>query len=56
MFPGTVWRAFETGVLDNAFLQIVMRRALVMHLVCGAQAGAAISFGKNMVVYDQGGS
>jgi hypothetical protein len=25
MFPGTVWRAFETGVLDKALLPIVMR-------------------------------
>src|SRR5215467_4692777 len=25
MFPGTVWRAFETGVLDKALLPVVMR-------------------------------
>jgi hypothetical protein len=25
MFPGTVWRAFETGVLDKAFFPAVMR-------------------------------
>jgi hypothetical protein len=25
MFPGPVWRAFETGVLDNAFFTTVMR-------------------------------
>src|SRR5246127_1088539 len=25
MFPGTVWRAFETGVLDNEFFKTVMR-------------------------------
>jgi hypothetical protein len=25
MFPGTVWRAFETGVLDKEFLKTVMR-------------------------------
>src|SRR5215468_7901192 len=25
MFPGTVWRAFETGVLDKAYLPVLMR-------------------------------
>src|SRR6202043_1945575 len=25
MFPGTVWRAFETGVLDKEFFPVVMR-------------------------------
>src|SRR5207245_10012475 len=25
MFPGTVWRAFETGVLDKEFFSVVMR-------------------------------
>ncbi len=25
MFPGTVWRAFETGVLDKEFFTTVMR-------------------------------
>ena len=25
MFPGTVWRAFETGVLDKAYLPMLMR-------------------------------
>ena len=28
MFPGTVWRAFETGVLDKALLPVVMRQVV----------------------------
>ena len=25
MFPGTLWRSFETGVLDKALLPLLMR-------------------------------
>jgi hypothetical protein len=28
MFPGTVWRAFETGVLDKSLLPVVMRQVV----------------------------
>ena len=28
MFPGTVWRAFQTGVLDEAYLPVVMRQVV----------------------------
>ena len=28
MFPGTMWRAFETGVLDKALLPVLMRPAV----------------------------
>jgi hypothetical protein len=28
MFPGTVWRAFETGVLDETYLPVVMRQVV----------------------------
>lgn len=28
MFPGTVWRAFETGVLDKTLLPVVMRQVV----------------------------
>ncbi len=28
MFPGTVWRAFETGVLDKTYLPVVMRQVV----------------------------
>ena len=28
MFPGTVWRAFETGILDKAYLPVVMRQVV----------------------------
>jgi hypothetical protein len=28
MFPGTVWRAFQTGVLDEIYLPVVMRQVV----------------------------
>jgi hypothetical protein len=28
MFPGTVWRAFQTGVLDETYLPVVMRQVV----------------------------
>src|SRR5271155_5638986 len=28
MFPGTVWRAFETGVIDETYLPVVMRQVV----------------------------
>jgi hypothetical protein len=60
LFPGTVWRAFEEGVLDKEFFKTATRR--VVRFVARSPVAPnnpmpsplpQIAFGKNMTVYQE---